>query len=72
MDEKQLLVVYSNLGYITAISPAEKLELAKSWGVKSQNFMKISRKYHHQSRLLNNITPLMDRSGYGGLYDSFT
>lgn len=42
------------------------------WIKEGERFLKVSRKCARQSRILNTIAPLMDRSGNGGLYDSFT
>ena len=45
---------------------------AHSWVKHSTRYLRLSRRYAKQSRILNTIAPLMDRSGRGGLYDSFT
>ena len=81
--ERHPLVVELNLGYVymnsilgstgkTTYNGAEKYRLAKQFIVQGARDLKMANQFSKQSRLLNNMAPLMDRSGNGSLYDSFT
>lgn len=78
--ETYQLVLDTNLGYVyiygltgnTVYSRTEKYSLAKRFVRQGERDLKIAKEFSKQSRILNNVAPLMDKSGHGSLYDSFT